>query len=293
MFEGFEPRRVAVGEIAINARIGGAGAPLLLLHGYPQTHAMWHRVAPRLAEHFTVVAADLRGYGDSDRPPSDPDHVAHCKRTVANDMVGLMAALGFERFALAGHDRGGRVAHRLALDHPDRLSRLAVLDIVPTRTLFRATDQAIATGYYHWFFLIQPFDLPERLIGADPVYYLHRKLGQWGTGLAAFAPEALAEYERCFKDPAVIHASCEDYRAAASIDLEHDEADLATRSIACPLLVLWGAKGLMERHFDVLQTWRERASGTVEGRPLPCGHFLAEECPDETAAELLRFFSAG
>jgi len=292
MFEGFEERRVQAGEVTINARIGGAGPPLLLLHGYPQTHAMWHQVAPRLAERFTVVCADLRGYGDSDKPPGDPAHETYCKRASAGDMVSLMAALGFERFMLAGHDRGGRVAHRLALDHPERLERLAVLDIVPTRTIFRATDQAIATGYYHWFFLIQGGGLPERLIGAEPVFFLHWMLGRWGTGLAAFAPEALAEYERCMRDPATIHAGCEDYRAAATIDLEHDEADLETRRIECPVLALWGRHGLMERHFDVLTCWRERASGPVTGRALDCGHFLAEERPEETAEELLAFFGS-
>jgi haloacetate dehalogenase len=203
-------------------------------------------------------------------------------------MVDLMAALGFARFMVAGHDRGGRVAHRLALDHPERLEGMAVLDIVPTRTLFRATNQAIATGYYHWFFLIQPYDLPERLIGADPAYYLRKKLGAWAA-LDNFAPAALAEYERCFSDPATIHASCEDYRAAASIDLAHDEADL-DQKIQCPLLVLWGGRGLMERHFDVLATWREKATGPTTGRALECGHFLAEELPEATAQELMAFF---
>jgi haloacetate dehalogenase len=292
MFEGFRQERLEVGEIAIKARIGGSGPPLLLLHGYPQTHVMWHKVAPVLAERFTVVCADLRGYGDSDRPPSDPRHEVYCKRTTAGDMVGLMRTLGFERFCLAGHDRGGRVGHRLALDHPQRLERLAVLDIVPTRTVFRATNKAIATAYYHWFFLIQPYDLPERLIGHDPVYYLHGALGAWsGSGLRDFAGEALAEYERCFRDPEVIHASCEDYRSAATIDLEHDEADLIERRIACPLLALWGRHGLMERHFDVLDSWRERAGGPVSGRAIDCGHFLAEERPEEVADELSAFFS--
>lgn len=292
MFERFEPRRVQAGEVTINARIGGSGPPLLLLHGYPQTHAMWHRVAPVLAAEFTVVCADLRGYGDSDKPASDPDHLTYCKRTMANDMVRVMAALGFERFLLAGHDRGGRVAHRLALDHPERLDKVAVLDIVPTRTLFRATNQAIATGYYHWFFLIQPHDFPERLIGHDPIYYLHRKIAKWSSGdLEVFAPEALAEYERCIRDPAMIHASCEDYRAAASIDLVHDEADLGSRKIECPLLALWGGRGFVERHFDVLAAWRERSSGPVGGRALDCGHFLPEERPEETAEELRAFFS--
>jgi haloacetate dehalogenase len=289
MFDGFEVRDVPTGETTIRVRVGGVGPPLLLLHGYPQTHVMWHRVAPMLAERCTVICADLRGYGDSGKPASDPEHAVYCKRATAQDMVEVMAALGFERFMVAGHDRGGRVGHRLALDHARRLERLAVLDIVPTRTVFRATDQAIATGYYHWFFLSQPYDLPERLIGADPVYYMRRKLSAWAV-LENFAPEALAEYERCFSDPAVIHASCEDYRAAASIDLAHDEADLDQR-IECPLLVLWGKRGLMERHFDVLATWREKAAGPVIGRALDCGHFLAEERPDETASELLAFFT--
>jgi haloacetate dehalogenase len=289
MFEGFETREIATAETTIHLRTGGAGPPLLLLHGYPQTHAMWHRVAPALAERFSVVCPDLRGYGDSDKPASDPEHGVYSKRSTAQDLVEVMATLGHQRFALAGHDRGGRVGHRLALDHPARIERLAVLDIVPTRTIFRATNQAIATGYYHWFFLIQPDGLPERLIGADPIFYLHWVLGRWGTGLDAFAPEALAEYERCFKDPAMIHASCEDYRAAASIDLAHEEADL-DRRIQCPVLALWGRRGLMERHFDVLATWRERTVGPVSGRALDCGHFLPEERPEETAAALLEFF---
>jgi haloacetate dehalogenase len=289
MFEGFETREIATAETTIHLRTGGAGPPLLLLHGYPQTHAMWHRVAPALAERFSVVCPDLRGYGDSDKPASDPEHGVYSKRSTAQDLVEVMATLGHQRFALAGHDRGGRVGHRLALDHPARIEKLAVLDIVPTRTIFRATNQAIATGYYHWFFLIQPDGLPERLIGADPIFYLHWVLGRWGTGLDAFAPEALAEYERCFKDPAMIHASCEDYRAAASIDLAHEEADL-DRRIQCPVLALWGRRGLMERHFDVLATWRERTVGPVSGRALDCGHFLPEERPEETAAALLEFF---
>jgi haloacetate dehalogenase len=289
MFDGFELRDVATRGTSIRVRIGGGGPPLLLLHGYPQTHAMWHRVAPTLAERCTVVCADLRGYGDSGKPASDPDHATYSKRATAHDMVEVMTALGFARFRLAEHDRGGRVAHRLALDHPARLESVAVLDIVPTRTVFRATTQALATAYYHWFFLSQPYDLPERLIGADPVYYLRRKLGAWAA-LERFAPEALAEYQRCFSEPAVIHASCEDYRAAASIDLAHDEVDL-DRRIQCPLLVLWGGRGAMERHFDVLATWREKAAGPVRGRALACGHFLAEELPEETTSELLAFFA--
>lgn len=293
MFEGFQQRRIATRGTEIATRLMGQGPPLLLLHGYPQTSAIWHRMAPALAERFTVVCPDLRGYGDSGKPASDTTHAPYAKRAMAQDMVEVMASLGFDRFMLAGHDRGGRVAHRLCLDHPQRVTRAAVLDIVPTRTVFRATDQALATGYYHWFFLIQPEPLPERMIGADPLFYLHRKLAQWSAAknLGWLSPPALAEYERCFADPATIHASCEDYRAAATIDLEHDETDLE-RKIACPLLVLWGAEGLMHRRFDVLGTWREKCAGPVEGRALPCGHFLPEEQPDATGAELMRFFTA-
>lgn len=291
MFDGFESRTIRTREASIFLRSAGSGLPLLLLHGYPQTHAMWHRVAPALARRFTVVCPDLRGYGDSSKPPGGADHAGYSKRAMARDMVEVMATLGFERFAVAGHDRGGRVTHRMCLDHPHAVTRAAVLDIVPTRTIFAATNKAIASGYYHWFFLSQPEPLPERLIGGDPIFYLHRKLGAWGAaGLSSYAPEALAEYERCFHDPATIRSTCEDYRAAAGIDLEHDEADLDAR-IACPFLVLWGEKGLMQKNFDVLATWREKASGTVEGRALPCGHFLPEEQPEATTAELLRFFS--
>ncbi|HMR32599.1 MAG TPA: alpha/beta hydrolase [Geminicoccaceae bacterium] len=293
MLEGFETRSVETSGTRIFLRRAGDGPPLLLLHGYPQTHVMWHRVAPSLAARFTVVCPDLRGYGDSGKPPGGTDHAGYSKRAMARDMVEVMAALGFERFAVAGHDRGGRVTHRMCLDHPRRIERAAVLDIVPTRTIFDATDKAIAGGYYHWFFLSQPAPLPERLIGGDPLFYLHRKLGAWGAaGLSSYAPGALAEYERCFGDPATIHATCEDYRAAATIDLEHDTADQDAR-IACPLLVLWGEKGLMQRNFDVLATWREKAGASVEGRALPCGHFLPEEQPEATTAELARFFAEG
>ncbi len=292
MFEGFDQRNIDTGEVTINARIGGDGPPVLLLHGYPQTHAMWHAVAPRLAEHFSVVCADLRGYGDSGKPPGgpqagDPDHENYSKRTMARDQVAVMAALGFERFAVVGHDRGARVAHRMTLDHPDRVSRLAVLDIVPTLKAFTEIDQAKATGYYHWFFLIQPYDLPERLIGSDPGFFLRWCLKSWGGGLDFFDPEALAHYERCFADPAAIHASCEDYRAAATIDLAHDRADLERR-IDCPVLALWGSRGRIDAWFDVLETWRERAR-EVSGRALDAGHFLAEERPEEVAQALLAF----
>jgi haloacetate dehalogenase len=287
MFEGFATTDIDAGGTTIHTVHGGSGSPLLLLHGYPQTHVIWHKIAPALAERFTVVAADLRGYGDSAKPASDADHAAYSKRTTSLDQVEVMAALGFERFSVVGHDRGGRVGHRMALDHPDRVRKLAVLDIVPTHKIFATVNKEVAAGYYHWFFLIQGQGLPETLIGHDPEYYLKAKLNQWGGGMEAFTEEALAEYVRCFSDPACIHASCEDYRAAASIDLDHDEADM-DRKVECPLLALWGEKGLMERYYDVLATWRERASD-VRGRKLRCGHFLAEEAPEDTLAELIGF----
>ncbi|MBA2343686.1 MAG: alpha/beta hydrolase [Rubrobacter sp.] len=286
MFEGFERHLIQTSGAEINAVRGGDGPPVLLLHGYPQTHAMWHAVAPRLAEHFTVVAADLRGYGDSSKPSGGEDHAAYSKRAMARDMVEVMEHLGFESFAVVGHDRGGRVAHRLVLDHPDRIEKLALLDIIPTREVFARTDKALATSYYHWFFLIQPYDLPETLIGADPTYYLHKKLGGWGTALDTFAPEALTEYERCFSDPRTIHASCEDYRAAASIDLAHDEADAGMKQIECPLLLLWGASGIMGKLYDVEEIWHPYARD-VRGKAMDAGHFLAEEQPEETARKLL------
>jgi haloacetate dehalogenase len=291
LFPDFEPRRIRTSGTEINSLVGGSGPPLLLLHGYPQTHAMWHRVAKRLAAHFTLVCADLRGYGDSGKPLSDPDHRTYSKRAMAQDQVEVMQALGFARFAVAGHDRGGRVAHRMARDHPERIERMAVLDISPTAIMYGKTDQAFATAYYHWFFLIQAYDLPERLIGADPDYYLRKKIAGWGSaGLAIFHPAARAAYERCFRDPATIHATCEDYRAAASIDLDHDAAD-AGRKLECPLLVLWGEKGVVHRLFDPIADWQQVASD-VRGKALPSGHYLAEEVPDETCAELLAFFRA-
>ena len=290
MFEGFESKNIPTSETTIHAVVGGSGPPLLLLHGYPQTHVMWHEVAPGLAERFTVVASDLRGYGDSGKPASDARHLVYSKRATARDQIELMESLGFRRFLVAGHDRGGRVGHRMALDHSDRVEKLAVLDIVPTHKVFSTVDKEIATGYYHWFFLIQGNGLPETLIGHDPGYYLQAKLRQWAGDANAFDRRAMQEYIRCFSDPACIHASCEDYRAAASVDLTHDEADM-DRKLQCPLLVLWGEKGLMERHYDVPATWRERASD-VRGRKLACGHFLAEEKPKETMTELLSFFLA-
>jgi haloacetate dehalogenase len=261
---------------------------VLLLHGYPQTHAMWHLLVPRLAEDFTVVAADLRGYGDSSKPFGEEDHSTYSKRAMAGDQAAVMESLGLDSFAVVGHDRGGRVAHRMALDYPDRVTKLAVLDIVPTRHIFETVGKELATAYYHWFFYIQPYDLPETLIGGNPSYYLRKKLGGWGTSLETFTQEALAEYERCF-DTATIHASCEDYRASASIELTHDGKDQDEgHKVECPLLALWGGRGVMERLYDVEAVWREYATD-VRGKPLDAGHFLAEERPRETIIELKEF----
>jgi haloacetate dehalogenase len=291
LFPDFEARDVQTSGTTIHLVRGGQGPPLLLLHGYPQTHVMWHRVAPALARDFTVVAADLRGYGDSGKPPGGADHAGYSKRTMALDQVEAMRALGYERFALAGHDRGARVAYRLALDHPAVVTRLAVLDIVPTYAAFSNVSKAMATNTFHWFFLIQPYDLPEHLIGGDPAYFLRTMLARWsGGGLDVFDAAALAEYLRCFSDPATIHASCEDYRAGATIDYELDGADHGQRRIGCPLLALWGGRGGgAQRHGGPLEIWREWADD-VRGEALNCGHFLPEERPDETAAALRAFF---
>ncbi|HET7753043.1 MAG TPA: alpha/beta hydrolase, partial [Anaeromyxobacteraceae bacterium] len=250
LLAGFTNERVRAGEVSLHVRRAGSGPPLLLLHGYPQTLAMWHRVAPVLARHFTVVASDLRGYGDSDKPPSTPDHAPYSKRAMAADQLALMRGLGFERFAIAGHDRGGRVAHRLAVDAPDAVTHLAVLDIAPTLAMYEQTTMEFARAYYHWFFLIQPEPLPEHLIGGDPEFFLREKLRRWSQGRWPFDDAAYAEYARCFRDPATIHASCEDYRAAASIDLTHDRADReAGRKVRCPVLALWGERGRVHQSF--------------------------------------------
>lgn len=290
LFPGFRRASIDAEGVAVNLVTGGSGPPLLLLHGYPQTHALWHKVAPRLAQRFTIVSADLRGYGDSGKPATDAQHAPYAKRSMARDLVLAMRALGHSRFFLAGHDRGGRVSHRLAADHPDAVARLAVLDISPTLTMYERTDMAFARAYWHWFFLIQPAPIPEQMIGADPAFYLRRKMGDGAAGMKPFAPEAWAEYERCFT-PETIHASCEDYRAAATIDLEHDRADReAGRRLACPLLVLWGLHGVIEKCFTPLADWGAVAS-SVQGRALPAGHYLPEEVPDLVADEFERFFT--
>jgi haloacetate dehalogenase len=292
MFEGFTTRMVAGEGADIHLRLGGQGPPLLLLHGYPQTSAMWHRVAPGLAERHTVVAPDLRGYGRSAKPPSDPDHHTYSKRAMALDMVRVMAELGFDAFAVAGHDRGGRVGYRMALDHPQVVTRLAVLDIVPTYAMWQRMDRELAMATYHWLFLAQPDGLPETLIGADPAWWVREQLRRWAGQGATFADEAMDEYVACFADPAAIHASCEDYRAGATVDERHDAADLGRRRIACPLLVLWGSDGIARRAEDPLTAWRPWCDD-VRGQGVPGGHFLPEESPAGTLAALTAFFSEG
>ncbi len=287
MFEGFEGRQLETSGTTINCFIGGDGPPLLMLHGYPQTHVMWHKVAPRLAQDFTVVVADLRGYGDSGKPHGDPEHALYSKRAMALDQAEVMEQLGFESFLLVGHDRGARVSHRLAKDHPQRVRKLAVLDIIPTHRMFQLVNKEMATNTYHWFFLIQPYDFPERMIGASADYFIRRGFERGENSAQVFPAEAVAEYVRCFCDPAAIHATCEDYRAGAGIDLVHDEADLDNK-VGCPLLALWSATGYVGRTQNVLQVWREYATD-VRGHSLACGHHLAEELPDETYAALREF----
>ena len=285
-FPGFEQRRTETSGAGINLVTGGSGPPLLLLHGYPQTHVMWRRLAPRLANEFTVVAPDLRGYGDSSKPPAGPDHINYSKRALAQDQVEMMTALGFERFRVAGHDRGARVARRLARDHSERIERLALLDIVPTLYRFETIDQKAATSSYHWFFLIQPGGLPERLIGAEPEFFLRSML----RDPAVFEPEVFGEYLRCFRNPETIRATCDEYRAGASIDLVHDRADRGHR-LPMPLLVLWGERSSQGSGYDVLSVWREHAEN-VSGRAIASGHFLPEEAPERTYQALRGFFAA-
>jgi haloacetate dehalogenase len=287
IFDGFRRADIATSGATITTMLGGEGPPLLLLHGYPQTHVMWHKVAPLLMRDFTIVATDLRGCGDSSKPESGADHAGYSKRAMALDQVAVMSQLGFETFFVAGHDRGGRVAHRMALDHPSRVKKLAVLDIVPTHRLYHDSTREFATAYFWWFFLIQPAPLPETLIGNSVEFWVSEKLGKAAPG--AITSAAFAEYLRCYRDTETIHASCEDYRAAASIDLVHDGADM-NRKVECPLLALWGEHAPMHRLYDVAATWRERAAD-VTGKSLPGTHYFVEEIPDLIAAELRRFFA--
>ena len=290
-FPGFDLRHVDVSDGALRVRIGGEGPPLLLLHGNPQTHAMWHEVAPILARRFTVICPDLRGYGGSHKPPATPDHAPYAKTAMARDMAELMTALGYERFRVGSHDRGARVAHRLAIDHPDRVEALAVLDIVPTLEHFERTDMAFALGYYHWFWFAQPHPFPENVITAAPEPWWHSHTSREPKPPGFFAPAALADYLAAARDPAAIRGMCEDYRAAATIDLEHDRASRdAGRKVQCPLLVLWGAKGKIGTWYEPLDIWRAYCSAEVTGGPVEAGHYLAEEAPDEVLAAFDRFF---
>ncbi|MEL6640327.1 MAG: alpha/beta hydrolase [Pseudomonadota bacterium] len=284
MFDGFETFDRDIAGVTIHGVMGGKGPPLLLLHGYPQTHVMWHKVAPALAQHFTLVVADLRGYGDSSKPPSDDVHLPYSKRAMAQDMVGLMARCGFDQFSVLAHDRGGRVAHRMAVDHPDVVRSMVILDIAPTREMYANTTAEFARLYWHWFWLIQPAPFPETQINADPLFFLGKKLGSWGSG-GPFAADAMVAYQAAIQNPDTVHAMCEDYRAAASIDIVHDDEG---GRIRCPIHVLWGENGVIEKCFDCLSLWRERAD-VVTGKTLPGGHYLAEELPEMVVDEAMRF----
>ncbi|HEX6034290.1 MAG TPA: alpha/beta hydrolase [Anaerolineales bacterium] len=283
LFEGFSLSMIDLAEVTLRVRHGGSGPPLLLLHGHPQTHMMWHAVAPGLARDFTVIAPDLRGYGMSSKPATNSNHMPYSKRVMARDQVALMRHFGFEEFSVAGHDRGGRCAYRLAIDHPERVRKLAVLDIIPTGEAFRRADMAFGLGYWHWFFLAQPYPLPERLIGANPDHYYFR------SGRERFHPEALADYLRACHDPEAIHSMCEDYRAGATIDYQLDESDRGVKRIQCPVLVLWSDLGDLPKWYDVLSIWRDWADD-VRGTAIEGSHYFAEENPEATYKALYEFF---
>lgn len=289
LFPHFKQSQIDVNGVTLNYVMAGEGPPLLLLHGHPQTLAIWHKVAGELAKHFTVVAADLRGYGDSSKPEGAADHSTYSKRSMAKDSVELMQKLGFDTFHLCGHDRGGRTGHRLAIDHPNVLRSLTVLDIAPTLAMYEKTDIALARSYFHWFLMLQPAPLPERLIGADPEFWLKSLMGGRHAGLKPFTPEALAEYVRCIKLPGTVHALCEDYRASGGIDLDHDRQDReAGLRIKCPVLALWGSNATIERCFDAIAEWSAVADD-VRGASVPCGHYIAEEQPELLIEHLLGF----
>ncbi len=279
LFPGFRTFDVDVDGVTIHGVTGGAGPPVLLLHGYPQTHAIWHRLAPKLTKRFTVIATDLTGYGDSGKPVSDAHHAPYRKSAMARDQVRAMAALGHTRFHLVGHDRGGRVAHRMALDHPDAVRTLTTLDIAPTLHMYRNTSDAFARAYWHWFFLVKAAPVPETMIGADPLFFLRQHMSRGAKGVGLFDPVAFAEYERSFQLPGAIHAACEDYRASATVDMAQDAADLGRLRITAPMLALWGADGAVGKCFDVLASWRDWADD-VRGEAVASGHYIPEETPE-------------
>ena len=288
MFDGFDRKQIETDGANINCVVAGSGPPVLMLHGFPQNLAMWAKVAPKLAENFTVVCADLRGYGDSSKPQCSVDRSNYSFRAMAADQIALMKSLGFERFHLVGHDRGGRTGHRMALDRPDVVRSLAVLDIVPTYAMFMETNRMVAGAYWHWYFLSQPEPFPERLIGANPDFFYETCLLGWGaTRIEDFDREMLADYRRCWRDAAMIHGSCSDYRAAATIDLEHDTADIE-RLVDCPVLAFWGTNGMMHKCFDIGAAWRKRCS-QVRDATLPGGHFFIDQFPEDAARILMNF----
>ncbi len=294
MLEGFTRREIKTSGAAIVTVTGGSGPPLLLMHGNPFTHLSWAKVAPTLAREFSVVATDLRGYGDSEKPPGGEDHSGYSFRTMAQDQVEVMAALGFDKFYAAGHDRGARVLHRMCLDHPEKVTRAAILDIIPQHHLLNNMTREWGRFSWHWLFNIQPFDMPERMMGADPDWFIEKKLAKTKQGLSFFDSAALAEYKRCFRNPATIHAICEDYRATFGVDLDMDTKDFeAGRKIETPLLLLWGATGGVGRNSkpSPREIWQRYASNIVGAQALPCGHYLTDEAPAETTAALRGFFT--
>lgn len=295
MLDGFKRSDIKTKGARIVTVVGGSGPPLLLMHGNPFNHLSWHSVAPPLARELTVVCTDLRGYGDSEKPPGGEDHSGYSFRAMAQDQVEVMAALGFEKFYAAGHDRGARVLHRMCLDHPHKVVRAAILDIIPQHHLLNHVSRQWGTFSWHWFFNIQPYDLPERMMGADPDWFIEKKLAKTRQGLSFFDPAALAEYKRCFRNPHTIHAICEDYRATFGVDLEMDTKDFhAGRKIECPVLLLWGATGGVGRNHKPgpEEIWRDYAANIVGAKALPCGHYLSEEAPRETTEALRAFFTA-
>ena len=287
MFKNFKQDVIEVNGVNINYKIGGKGEPLLLLHGYPQSHVLWRKIAPLFAENYTVICSDLRGYGDSDKPQSDKKHLTYSKKTMGLDQNELMKKLGFKEYFLVGHDRGGRVAHRMAIDFKENIKKISVLDIVPTSHVFKNTNAILAKRYYHWFFLIQSYPHPETMIGNDPEYFIRSKLQMWGANNEYLTEDIIQEYLRCFTTE-TIQASCEDYRAGASIDLVHHEEDF-DKKISCPLQVLWGSKAFVEELYDPIKVWKEWALN-VEGQSIDCGHFLPEESPVETYNAIINFF---